>query len=220
MRQDGARHLKKRQARSAVYGAAINSMKYAWIGRQKNYWPIALQREVLNVSASGYFKHQRRQDSDLSAKYDKRVDDDALLVYIKSAHAGSNGEYGWHNAPTEYLCGSLKAGWLYGMRFATRRQAMDEMIDWLMYYNHCRRHSTPGYISPMQFEQSWFVALVEGCRITDVLRDTKCWGKSAFRQADKLKSAQSTHQTHTKTPACAFHVLADYQSRLLKNPSG
>ncbi len=35
---------------------------------------------------------------------------------------------------------------------------MDEVIDWLMHYNHSRRHSTPGYISPMQFEQNWFVA--------------------------------------------------------------
>lgn len=62
------------------------------------------------------------------------------------------------NAPTESLWGSLKVGRLYGMRFETRRQAMGEVIDWLTYYNHRRRHSTLGYISPMQYEQNWFAA--------------------------------------------------------------
>jgi len=49
-------------------------------------------------------------------------------------------------------------GRLYGMRFETRRQAIDEVIDWLNYYNHKRLHSTRNYISSMKFEQNWFVA--------------------------------------------------------------
>ena len=44
------------------------------------------------------------------------------------------------------------------MRFETRRQAMDEVIDWLNYYNHRRLQSTLDYISPMQFEQNWLEA--------------------------------------------------------------
>ena len=39
----------------------------------------------------------------------------------------------WDNAPTESLWGRLKVGRLYGQRFATRRQAMDGMIDWLTF---------------------------------------------------------------------------------------
>jgi len=62
------------------------------------------------------------------------------------------------NSPTESLCGSLKVGGLHGMRFETRRQAMDEVIDWLTFYNYRRAHSTLAYISPMQFEQNWFAA--------------------------------------------------------------
>jgi transposase InsO family protein len=64
----------------------------------------------------------------------------------------------WDNAPTESLWGSLKVGRLHGMRFETRRQAMDEVIDWLTFYNYRRLHSTLGYISPMQFENNWFAA--------------------------------------------------------------
>jgi putative transposase len=61
----------------------------------------------------------------------------------------------WDNAPTESLWGSLKVGRLYGKRFATHRQAMDEVIDWLTFYNHRRLHSTLGYVSPMKFEANW-----------------------------------------------------------------
>ena len=60
-----------------------------------------------------------------------------------------------HNAPTESLWVSLKVGRLYGKRFATRREAMDEIIDWLMFYNHSRLHSSLGYISPVKFEKRW-----------------------------------------------------------------
>ena len=61
----------------------------------------------------------------------------------------------WDNAPTESLWGSLKVGRLHGRRFATRREAMDEVIDWLTFYNHSRLHSALNYMSPMQFEQRW-----------------------------------------------------------------
>mgnify|MGYP000477303673 CR=1 FL=1 len=36
--------------------------------------------------------------------------------------------------------------------------AMDEVIDWLTFYNHRRLHSTLGYVSPMQFEKRWDAA--------------------------------------------------------------
>jgi transposase InsO family protein len=66
----------------------------------------------------------------------------------------------WDNAPTESLWGSLKVGRLHGMRFATRRAAMDEVIDWLTFYNRRRLHSTLGYVSPMQFEETWLAEQV------------------------------------------------------------
>jgi putative transposase len=61
----------------------------------------------------------------------------------------------WDNAPTESLWGHLKVCRLHGRKFATRRDAMDEVIDWLMFYNSTRLHQTLDYVSPMVFEQRW-----------------------------------------------------------------
>ena len=47
---------------------------------------------------------------------------------------------------------------MYGRRCATRREALDEVMDWLTFYNHKRLHSTLGYVSPMTFEQRWIAA--------------------------------------------------------------
>jgi len=41
---------------------------------------------------------------------------------------------------------------------AAARQAMDEVIDWLGFYNHHRLHSKLGYVSPMQYERAWHAA--------------------------------------------------------------
>ena len=286
-------------------------MKYAWILRNKNQWPVSLQCEVLEVSPSGYHDHFARR---ATPRQRKHCSDDALLVHIKAIHAQSKGEYGWprvwktllvkgipvgkervrklmklhgikarskrkykattdsnhslpiapnlldrqfavaqpnrvwssdityiatdegwlylaavidlfsrqvvgwsmkshmktdlvldalrmawfrrhpetglifhsdrgsqycghefratlksygmqssmsrkgncwDNAPTESLWGSLKVARIHGRRFETRRQAMDEIIDWLTFYNHGRLHSTLGYVSPMKFEENW-----------------------------------------------------------------
>ncbi len=294
-------------------------MKYAWIARHKNHWPVALTCEVLDVSASGYFEHWRRKEANQPGKpgTKKRINDVTLLVHIRVIHAEVKGEYGWprmwrelqdrdvpvgkervrrlmklhgiqargkkkfvvttdskhnlpiaenllarnftpeapnrvwtsdityiatdegwlfltavidlfsrhvvgwsmtphmqtsavtdalrmawfrrrpepglifhsdrgsqycshafqdvlkdykmkssmsrkgncwDNAPTESLWGRLKVGRLYGRRFATRREAMDEVISWLTFYNHKRLHSTLGHVSPMRFEQRWNAA--------------------------------------------------------------
>jgi len=36
--------------------------------------------------------------------------------------------------------------------------SMDEIVDWLAFYNHRRLHSLPGCVSPMQFESEWLAA--------------------------------------------------------------
>jgi len=63
----------------------------------------------------------------------------------------------WDNACSETLFASLKVERLHGQRFQTIRQAKDETLDWLLWYNRTRLHSTLKHLSPMQFEQQWQV---------------------------------------------------------------
>jgi putative transposase len=49
----------------------------------------------------------------------------------------------------------LKVERLHGQRFVTRRQAKDETIAWLLWYDKVRLHSALAYVSPMQFESEW-----------------------------------------------------------------
>ena len=60
------------------------------------------------------------------------------------------------NACSETLFGWLKVECLHRQRFVTRRQAKDESIAKLLWYNKARLHSTLAYVSPMQFESEWF----------------------------------------------------------------
>lgn len=61
----------------------------------------------------------------------------------------------WDNAPTETLFGSLKVERLHGERLQTIRQAKDETVAWLLWYNRQRMHSTLNYVSPVEFEDGW-----------------------------------------------------------------
>ena len=64
----------------------------------------------------------------------------------------------WDNACSETLFGSLKVERLHGQRFKSRRQAKDEVVAWLLWYNRTRLHSTLAYTSPMQFEEAWLAS--------------------------------------------------------------
>ena len=60
----------------------------------------------------------------------------------------------WDNAVVESFFGTLKTELVYRKVFATRRQAKEEIADYIeLFYNPRRRHSSLGYISPMQYER-------------------------------------------------------------------
>jgi putative transposase len=67
----------------------------------------------------------------------------------------------WDNACSETLVSSLKVERPHGQRFQTIRQAKDEVIAWLLWYNRTCMHSTLNYVSPMQFEQDLADAMMK-----------------------------------------------------------
>ena len=95
--------------------------------------------------------------SDRGSQYCGHEFQSALTAHKMKSSMSRKGDC-WDNAPTESFWDRLKVGRLYGRKFVTRRQAMDEVFDWMTFYNHRKIHSTLGYVSPMQFEKSWHAA--------------------------------------------------------------
>ena len=124
----------------------------------QEHMPASLVTDALRMAwfrrrpAPGLIFH-----SDRGSQYCSHEFQGALTDYEMKSSMSRKGNC-WDNAPTESLWGRLKVSRLHARRFATRRAAMDEVIDWLTFYNHKRLHSTLGYVSPMAFEQRWFAA--------------------------------------------------------------
>jgi transposase InsO family protein len=59
----------------------------------------------------------------------------------------------WDNAVMERFFGTLKRECTTRARFATHEQARTALFEYIeAYYNRVRKHSTLGYLSPVQFE--------------------------------------------------------------------
>ena len=62
----------------------------------------------------------------------------------------------WDNAPTESWVNSFKNERVYATRYATRQEATADVFEYIeVFYNRKRRHSTLGFISPVQFLADW-----------------------------------------------------------------
>jgi putative transposase len=61
----------------------------------------------------------------------------------------------WDNAPMESFFASLKKELVHGAAFATRGEARAAVVEYIeVFYNNQRRHSSLGYVSPAEYEQS------------------------------------------------------------------
>ena len=115
---------------------------------------------VIDALRMAWFKrHPGKQSglifhSDRGSQYASEEFRSVLKNYAITASMSRRGNC-WDNACSESLFGSLKVERLHGERFITRRHAKDETIDWLLWYNQARLHSTLDYVSPMQFEKHW-----------------------------------------------------------------
>jgi putative transposase len=116
---------------------------------------------VTDALRMGYFRRKPSPGlivhSDRGSQYCGHEFQSALKGYGMQSSMSLKGDC-WDNAPTESLWGHLKVSRLHGKTFATRRDAMDEVIDWLTFYNSTRLHQTLDYVSPMAFEDQWRAA--------------------------------------------------------------
>jgi putative transposase len=61
----------------------------------------------------------------------------------------------WDNAPMESFFASLKKELVHGADFTTRQEARAAIVEYLeVFYNTKRRHSSLGYVSPTEYEQT------------------------------------------------------------------
>ena len=120
---------------------------------------------VIDALRTAWFKrHPGKQagvllNSDRGSQYASGAFRGVLQEYGITSSMSRRGNC-WDNACSETLFGSLKVERLHGQRFVTRRQAKDETIAWLLWYNKDRLHWMLAYVSPMQFESEWLARQV------------------------------------------------------------
>jgi putative transposase len=67
-------------------------MKYAFIRRHQQYWPIRVQCRILAVSVSGYHQHVARKERKLEKRH---LSNEVLLAHIRTVYEETKGAYGW-----------------------------------------------------------------------------------------------------------------------------
>ena len=112
----------------------IDALRMAWLGR--------------NPGKQGLIFHSDRGSQYASEDFAK------MLEHCSITPSMSRKGNCWDNACSETLFGSLKVERLHGRLFETIRQAKDEIIAWLLWYNQTRMHSTLNYLSPAEYEQA------------------------------------------------------------------
>ena len=113
----------------------IDALSMAWLGRNPG-------------KQAGLIFHSDRGSQYASEDYAK------MLEHYSITPSMSRRGNCWDNACAETLFGSLKVERLHGRLFETIRQAKDEIIAWLLWYNQTRMHSTLNYLSPNEYEQA------------------------------------------------------------------
>ena len=102
------------------------------------------------VPSAGLLHHSDRGSQYASGDYQKALVD--LGVVCSMSRKGNC----WDNAVAESFFATLKTELVYTRRFATRTEAREAIFDFIeIFYNRRRRHSTLGYVSPVDFEKKF-----------------------------------------------------------------
>lgn len=66
----------------------------------------------------------------------------------------------WDNAVAISFFAMLKKQAVHGERFLTRQAAQQQVFEYIeCYYNRVRRHSTNGWVSPVNFEVAYYKSI-------------------------------------------------------------
>jgi transposase InsO family protein len=99
--------------------------------------------------AAGLVAHSDRGSQYASEHYQRALAERGVIC-IMSRRANC-----WDNAPMESFFASVKKELTRGEVFATRDQARAELFESIeVFYNRARRHSAPGYKSPIEYERA------------------------------------------------------------------
>ena len=81
----------------------------------------------------------------------------------------------WDNAVAESFFAPLKKQAIDGERFLTREAAKQQIFEYIECdYNRVPRHSTNGWVSPVDFEAAYYKS-IEGCVSNFMARSIPCW---------------------------------------------
>jgi putative transposase len=114
------------------------------------------QELVLSALRQAYFRRQPGTGlifhSDRGSQYCAKAFRQQLAIY-RMLQSQSRRANCWDNACVESFFHTLKIESIYHEVFETREQAERVIFEWVeAFYNRQRKHSTLGYLSPVQFE--------------------------------------------------------------------
>lgn len=111
----------------------------------------ALRQAVLRYHPTAGLIHH----SDRGSQYASNDYQQALKDYQIVSSMSRKGNC-YDNACMESFFGTLKRELIYGNRFRTRAQACQAIFECIeVFYNRIRLHSALGYMSPVEYEQTF-----------------------------------------------------------------
>jgi putative transposase len=133
-------------------------VKFGFVAKHREAWPVNLLCEALGVSRSGFYSWLNRPRSQRS------LDDEVLGRQVRQSFLSSDRTYGsrrvWHDVlALGQRCGLHRIERLMrqqALRARPRRRGLPkDHLDYIeRFYNPTRRHSTVGYGSPIDFEKA------------------------------------------------------------------
>jgi len=133
-------------------------VRYACIRDHRVEYPVRMMCRLLEVSRSGFYGGMRRpragliHHSDRGSQYASGEFRELLARHgVRCSMSGRGNCY--DNAAMESFFGSMKVEWAHGRRYETRAETERDVFEYIeVFYNRARRHSSPGYVSPVAFE--------------------------------------------------------------------